>query len=224
MDKNKKIGVLTYTVPHRKTYDTLCLLKASGYQNIVVFAEDMKYVKKKFPLIQHRPQTVNLLSPQSLCENFGYRYIVGPLDKRYLEEESVVLLCGAGLLEQEVISKYRIINSHPGYIPFSRGLDSLKWAIWNDLPVGVTTHIIGDEIDAGEVIERVEVPVYKEDTFHQLAYRVYETEIRMLVEALEKYRDTMYISGNGYDISKRMPEDIERRLLDKFEDYRSKRG
>ena len=32
----KKIAVLTYNQPHRKTYDTICLLKAKGYENVRV--------------------------------------------------------------------------------------------------------------------------------------------------------------------------------------------
>lgn len=41
-----------------------------------------------------------------------------------------------------MIQKYRIINAHPGYIPVVRGLDSLKWAIVEGLPIGVTTHLL----------------------------------------------------------------------------------
>ena len=39
----KKIAVLTYNQPHRKTYDTICLLKAKGYENVVVYAQEMTY-------------------------------------------------------------------------------------------------------------------------------------------------------------------------------------
>ena len=34
--KGMRIGILTYDVKHRKTYDTLCLLKAKGYDNVNV--------------------------------------------------------------------------------------------------------------------------------------------------------------------------------------------
>ena len=46
MNTEKNIGVLTYNVPHKKTYDVLCLLKASGYENVKVYAMPMKYKKK----------------------------------------------------------------------------------------------------------------------------------------------------------------------------------
>ena len=77
--------------------------------------------------------------------------------------------CGSA--DEEFISRYRIINSHPGYIPLARGLDSFKWALYYHLPIGVTTHFLGEYVDAGEVIERREIPINDTDTFHSLALR-----------------------------------------------------
>ena len=57
----KTIAVLTYNQKHRKTYDTLCLLKAKGYSNVRVFGQPMTYRKKRYPLIEHRPEQ-NMLS------------------------------------------------------------------------------------------------------------------------------------------------------------------
>ena len=72
----KKIAVLTYNVKHRKTYDTLCLLRAKGYKDITVFAQPLTYQKKKYPLVKHRPDLVfNIPEPAELCENLGYEYI-----------------------------------------------------------------------------------------------------------------------------------------------------
>ena len=35
-----------------------------------------------------------------------------------------------------------------------RGLDSLKWAIFEGKPIGVTTHIISEETDTGWLINK----------------------------------------------------------------------
>ena len=61
-----------------------------------------------------------------------------------------------------------------------KGLDALKWAIYQEQPIGVTTHYISDTADGGELIERRVIPIYFEDSFHSLATRVYEVEIEML--------------------------------------------
>lgn len=54
----RDVAVLTYNQKHRKTYDTLCLLKAKGYQKVTVYAQPMTYRKKRFPLINHRPDQI----------------------------------------------------------------------------------------------------------------------------------------------------------------------
>lgn len=90
-------------------------------------------------------------------------------------------------------------------------------------PVGVTTHLIGQYVDAGEIIERRIIDIYKTDTFHTVAERVYENEVSMLVEAIEscqcEYLEMVY-SGN-YTLHKRMPEDIERNLIEMFDEYKN---
>jgi len=223
MDKDEKsiykqrIVVLTYNVPHIKTYDVLCRLKICGYNNVQVFAKPFHYVKKFQPIYAHRPEGNGIITKQ-ICEQFGYEYSEYSEEFPKIDDGTKILVCGAGIIPQEIVKRNIIINSHPGYIPNVRGLDALKWAIIENEPIGVTTHVIGDEIDAGLIIERREIDIDKSDTFHLLARRVYETEVAMLVDAIVKVDTaTTYMSGEGYIIHKRMPHDIEQHLLEKFE-------
>lgn len=224
--KEYKIAVLTYDVKHRKTYDTLCLLKAQGYSDVTVYAQPMTYIKKKQPLIKHRPDMImDIPKPRLLCQNLDYEYVEGEFANTigYSDDKDkiVYLLCGAGLLSEEFITSHRIINSHPGYIPFARGLDAYKWSIYYDLPVGVTTHILGTYIDAGEIIERRKIDVEEFDTFHSVSQRVYENEINMLISAIEKIDDKheLIIPEDGNSIFKRMSEDKEQEIFDRFKNY-----
>ena len=222
-DKDWDCIVLTYDIPHRKTYDTLCLLRAKGYRNVLVWATPLSYVKKFSPLFQHRPPVIIDIHPEELCRNLGFTYAQQKNGYSSLVgfKDVPILVCGAGLLPKELVSCKKVINSHPGYIPLARGLDAFKWAICEGAPIGVTTHLIGDEIDAGEIIDRRQIPVNDNDTFHAVAQRVYEYEIVMLVEALKRIKDgTVYISGGNNPVHKRMPKDIEKTLLCKFESLR----
>ena len=223
-----KIGVFTYDMPHRKTYDTLCLLKARGYQDIYIYGMPIKYKKKFAPLIEHRPSLPDgiISDIRVFCQNLGYSY--KKLELGYedvdLEVGSVILVCGAGIIPQKVIDKYTIINSHPGYIPNVRGLDALKWAVFEGEPIGVTTHLLGDVVDAGRVIERKEVELCENDTFHTVAQRQYEMEIKMLVDAIEKVDDELlYVSEGDFVLHKRMGHSYEMELYDKFQKYLNKK-
>lgn len=224
MNKEEKIAVLTYPIKHRKTFDVLSLLKANGYTDVKVFATPFHYTKKKFPLIAHRPE-MNYEIPDicTLCKNFGYEYVVGQLDEFNIETSRIVLVAGAGIIPDEFIKSHTVLNAHPGYVPNCRGLDALKWAIIEKQPIGVTSHVIGDYVDAGDIIERRKIEVCQYDTFHALAQRVYENEVSMLVEAIDKlhHEKTTFISPEGYPLHKRMPEDIEQNLFKAFEEYKN---
>ena len=81
------------------------------------------------------------------------------------QKKTVLLICGAGIIPQDIVKRYTIINAHPGYIPYVRGLDAFKWAIWEGKPIGVTTHLIGDMIDCGQVIDRQVIHMNQNTTF-----------------------------------------------------------
>lgn len=214
----KKIAVLSYTVPHRKTYDVLLRLKAKGYCDVALYAKPYHYTKKYMPLIEHRPVSYGF-DNALLCHNLGYQYQEYNCEFPKLDQGTVVLIAGSGLLPDTAVKKHIIINAHPGYIPDARGLDALKWAVLEDKPIGCTTHILGDEVDAGLIIERKEIPIYAQDTFHAVANRVYEHEIIMLVDAIEKADNASeYITGGNNCIHKRMPHELEQQLLQKFEE------
>ena len=224
---NKRICVLTYQTLHRKTMDTLFRLKASGYVNVCVYAKPFYYTKKYTPLVTHRPiieEFYNFDSPQyfDIINNLQYeiRHIDAYEEIRE-EADTIFLVCGAGLIPEKVVDKYCIINAHPGYIPMVRGLDALKWAIVENSPIGVTTHLLGKYVDAGDIIERRKVPIYHNDTFHTVAYRQYEMEIQMLVRAIEKKEQiSFFTDGEDYPVHKRMPNEVEQKLYEKFEIYK----
>lgn len=219
MDTSQTIYILTYNTPHRKTYDTLCLLRTRGFDHVKVYAHRMTYKKRYHPLIQHRPQNIiDYPDPEDICRNFGYDYKFIS-DYNEISDNGVFLLCGAGLLPDSLIRTNKIINSHPGYIPYARGLDAFKWEIYYDLPIGVTTHLIGEYIDAGEIIERREIEVEEYDTFHSAAERVYQNEIDMLVGSIDKVnKKHKYVCPlDGFPVHKRMPNKYEKMLYEKFE-------
>lgn len=220
-DNYNKIAILTYNVRHRKTFDTLCLLKANGYENVSVYATPLHYKKSFRPLIEHRPAVGEGIPETSeICSHFSYEYWEGNLDSFHISQNDILLICGAGILPEKFIDEHCIINSHPGYIPDCRGLDSYKWAIYEGHPIGVTTHFVGRYVDAGEIIERRIIPIQHYDTFHSVAQKVYESEVSMLVGALKKLDEPHEIIIPDNIVHRRMPHDIERKLLLKFEEQK----
>ena len=118
-----------------------------------------------------------------------------------------------------MVNTERVINSHPAYLPYVRGLDSLKWAIYYGDPIGVTTQIISEECDAGKLIRREFVPLYSWDTFHSVAQRQYELEIDMLVDSIEDVKSATLeeLSTTESKPMRRMSHRHEVRLMKRFQ-------
>lgn len=223
-----KIAVITYNVPHRKTQDVLNGLKAKGYQTVKVFALPFVQRENPFqPIYQHRPNKAINIDINVFCKHFGYKFDLTSVEtiSKQLSEYNAdyIIIAGAGLLPDELVENFKIINTHPGFLPLTRGLDSLKWAIVKGVKIGVTTHFVDTEADAGFLIEQQYIPIYENDTFHSLAQRQYETEIEMLVNSIEiipTLSGYKSLSSNEYEATRRMPKAIEKDLLNSFEAYK----
>lgn len=212
------IKVLTYNAPHRKTQDLLFRLKASGYNDIDVLATPWQERKNFKPLIPHRKFNTLNIEPSNLCKQLNYNF--SEIELKDIEiSNDWMLIGGAGMLPEDIVKSNKVINSHPAYLPHVRGLDSLKWAIYYDKPIGVTTHIISEECDAGKLIRKELVPLYSWDTFHSVSQRQYEMEIDMLVDSIKDVEKASLdeLSTTESTPHRRMSHHHEVRLLRRFQ-------
>jgi phosphoribosylglycinamide formyltransferase-1 len=97
-------------------------------------------------------------------------------------------------------------------------LDALKWAIYEGKTIGVTSHYISREVDAGAIIERRIVPVYWNDTFHSLAFRQYGMEIEMLAGAVDFMGEAEPVTGDIGTPHRRMSRATETAMMARFID------
>ncbi|QIL02259.1 phosphoribosylglycinamide formyltransferase [Sphingomonas sinipercae] len=79
----------------------------------------------------------------------------------------------------------RVLNIHPSLLPKYRGLDTHKRALEaGDKVAGCSVHLVTEELDAGDVLARAEVPVLAGDDAKSLEERVLAAEHRLYPEAL----------------------------------------
>jgi phosphoribosylglycinamide formyltransferase-1 len=82
----------------------------------------------------------------------------------------------------------RIVNIHPSLLPKYRGLDTHARAIdAGDSVGGCSVHIVTEELDAGEVLGQVEVPIEGGDTPQSLEQRVLAAEHRLYPQVLKEF-------------------------------------
>lgn len=231
-----KLAIFTYDFPHKKTQDFILRLFLEGYKvEFAVVAEPIKLNLPKSAL-RVKPNHIDVLQPAAICQRLGIPYYVVPHNSEEaaklmrVNDIDIGIIAGARILKKHIIDSVKkgIINFHPGLIPEVRGIDSLKWAIYQDLPIGVTAHFIDERVDAGRVILRREIPIKRDDTFIDLSLRLEETQVNLLPEVLRLVKDKSIeefpMVSCGKKANPPMPEELEKELPDRLRYILSKGG
>ena len=82
----------------------------------------------------------------------------------------------------------RVLNIHPSLLPKYRGLDTHKRALdAGDRVHGCSVHVVTEELDAGDVLGRAEVPILVGDDPRSLEARVLEAEHKLYPKVLSEF-------------------------------------
>jgi len=95
------------------------------------------------------------------------------------DPDLVVLAGFMRILTVEFVTHYhrRLINIHPSLLPKYKGLDTHRRALdAGDTVAGATVHWVTGALDAGDIIQQVEIPIVADDSEERLKARVLEAE------------------------------------------------
>jgi phosphoribosylglycinamide formyltransferase-1 len=184
--------VFGYNFHHRKTQDFLFYCDHYGYEVEAVLAASWRDLGYPPTQLRTRVRTGGTIHPAEICSAKGIPFhVVEHNSGEALEildqlDPEIGLIAGARILSAEVIQRFKkgIINFHMGLIPEMRGLDSVQWAIYKGLPLGITSHLIDERVDAGRIVERHILPEYADDTLLDLSERLHQWQ-------LERFSDTI---------------------------------
>ena len=142
------------------------------------------------------------------AEKYGIETLL--LDRKIIDNKSVneiidstlegcktdyIILAGyLSILNEKFIKKWdkKVINIHPSLLPKfgGKGMYGIKVheAVIKagEKESGCTVHFVNKEIDAGEIITNVKVPVLEDDTPETLQKRVLEQEHKLLIKGIKK--------------------------------------
>jgi methionyl-tRNA formyltransferase len=111
-----------------------------------------------------------------------------PTCRQFLEVLSpdLVVLGGTRIIRPPLLAipPLGTVNAHPGLLPQLRGSSSVGWALYKDLPIGSTTHLVEAGIDTGPIILSRELPVHRGDTYETLVRRVLTLSGELMAETL----------------------------------------
>lgn len=117
------------------------------------------------------------------------------LISNYEDVDLIVLVGWMRIFSDYFISKYpgKIINIHPSFLPEFKGLNAIQQALEAGVSqTGCSTHIVIPELDSGEVIGQVRVPIIEGDNEESLHNRIRAQEHPLLIDTLNIMHQRLY--------------------------------
>ena len=203
--------IFAYNFEHNKTNDIIleCVKNNIGIELIIAQnKKKLNIAKLPFTYSKSEPAEIH---PRELAKKLNISYVV--LDHNSIETIKLLvsikpklgMVAGARIISGKVINKFSIgiINFHPGDLPEIRGLYSIPRAIKKGKKIKVTSHLIDSNIDSGQLIEKKEVTVLKDDTIFDISKRSYLTEISLIKSSVKMALDENFteldIDSSPYD-------------------------
>lgn len=216
-----RIGIITYDYAHLKTEQLTCRYNQNEkISEINLYALPFVPRAERAVVLPHRPDMTRAVPTESLSELSKVNFQKWDGKKDVSEFNDLFVIGGAGIIDIAFAKGKPIVNAHPGIIPLTRGLDSFKWAIYNNDPVGNTLHLIDNEVDKGEILQIQYTPVFSSDGLKTLARRHYEYEIDMLANVLEVIDNRIMPSDIEKPATMRMKAETEAEMVRRFDDWK----
>lgn len=229
MYRNKKIALFAYNFPHLKTQSFIVQMMNDGIIPDLILAADPVDLNVPPSTIKSKIRHQFMIDTSILAKTFNIPFQIvkhnSETCKQILIENhiDIAIISGARILKQSIIEAIPlgIINFHPGLIPEARGLDALFWSIYNNIDLGVTSHIIDSSIDAGKLLEIKKIKIYKDDTLFDLSERLIEQQYNMIKTSIDLAIDGKFIeldySNTTYNT--KMTAEYESRIKDLLQNY-----
>lgn len=131
--------------------------------------------------------------------------------------DTIVLAGYMRILSDSFVERWtgRMLNIHPSLLPLYKGLDTHARAIAaGDSHGGASVHLVTPDLDAGEVLAQVQVPIIAGDTADSLAERVklaeHQLYPRAVADYVSRWRDPAALLARVRSLALALPETDER--------------
>jgi folate-dependent phosphoribosylglycinamide formyltransferase PurN len=103
-------------------------------------------------------------------------------------EPEYILMMGGGILTSNTIAlaSKGVLNVHPGWLPYFRGIDVIRHAILAEKCIALTAHYIDVGIDTGSIIGIWALPVKDSDTIDMIYDNADKSSCFLMYELCKK--------------------------------------
>ena len=143
----------------------------------------MQYPPVKEAALAHGLQ---VCQPKKIREEESVRCLEG------VQADVIVVVAFGQLIPSEILhmKKYGCINVHGSLLPKYRGAAPIQWAIIDgEKETGVTTMMMDQGIDTGDMLEKAPVAITDEETGDSLHDKLSQAGARLIISTLKKIED-----------------------------------
>ena len=223
------ILLFVYNFKHKKSIDFIYKLKENDINISAIIAADYIKINRPKKIIKNSSFSQCEEHPFDLANRFNIPYFVLNHNSNtivdIIREHSIDLgvIAGARILDHKIIKLFNrgIINFHPAILPECRGLDSLLWSIYNNYPLGVTSHLINQKIDAGKLVMKSKIKILSSDNLCTIHKKIYNLQLDLIIPSLNKLslnRDLQILADHG-SYNTYMSEDLQKEVVEKVDSY-----
>lgn len=109
--------------------------------------------------------------------------------KSEINPDLIISLAASQIFKKLILDVPRLgsINLHSAPLPRYQGMMPNFWMMLNDEAEGaVTVHLMGEKLDAGDILVQLPVPIYPSDSLHDLIVRSKKIGVQALLQAVDQ--------------------------------------
>jgi len=227
--KRLKIILFVYNFKHKKSVDFIYKLAEENICIDAIVAADYFTIKRPKKVINFSPFFSCNEHPKDVANKLDIPYyVLSHNNKEILDivnKHSIDLgiIAGARILRYKIIQFFNrgIINFHPGLLPECRGLDSMFWSIYNNYPLGVTSHLINKKIDCGKLILKTKIKLSLDDNLFSINKKIYNLQLALIKPTFKKIQDNLELMDldDSIEYNSYMSELFQKEVIKKIIDY-----
>lgn len=185
--KKEDLRIVYMGTPDFAVESLRCLVEG-GYNVVGVITMPDKPVGRHGSVLQPSP-----------VKQYAVEHGLKVLQPEKLKDEAFVEELRALKADLQIVVAFRMLpevvwnmppmgtfNLHASLLPQYRGAAPINWAVVNgDKETGITTFFLKHEIDTGEVIQQVRVPIHEEDNVGDVHDRLMNLGGKLVVETVD---------------------------------------
>ena len=168
---------------------TLEAIISAGHNVEAVFAQPDKPVGRKHILtappvkVCAEQHGIKVYQPNTLKDGEAEKIL------KEIAPDVIVVVAYGKILPKSILSipKFGCVNGHASLLPQYRGASPIQWCIvCGEKKTGVTTMLMDEGMDTGDILETVTVDIGEEETAEELFERLSSISAELMVNTIEK--------------------------------------